>query len=159
MSRPALGLTRLSVSVRIGRSCPLVEVTRHEVGRSFPSSVWGQGWVKVCLYSPVMPSRRGQEQFLFDGICFYVRVLTSCVEGPLRCQARYGKAASLKLSVSLHDDYYYYYYYYYLFFCGSSKGFESSLCELHEVAFSRCKCSDLSLRGQVQDNLETRSVS
>jgi hypothetical protein len=59
---------------------------------------------------------------LLDGPYLFLRAgIMSCVEVALRGQARYGKAAFLKLSVSLHEDYYYYYY----FFCRGSKGFVS----------------------------------
>jgi len=41
-----------------------------------------------------MPSRLAQEQFLLDGPYLFLRAgVTSCVDGALRGQARYGKAA------------------------------------------------------------------
>lgn len=50
--------------------------------------------MKVYLYSPIMPSRLAQEQFLLDGPYLFLRAgVTSCVDGALRGQARYGKAA------------------------------------------------------------------
>lgn len=64
--------------------------------------------MKVYLYSPFMPSRRGQEQFLLDGPCLFLRAgVISCVEVALRGQARYGKAAFLKLLVALHGDFFF----------------------------------------------------
>jgi hypothetical protein len=44
---------------------------------------------------------------LLDGPYLFLRAgVISCVEVALRSQARYGKAAFLKLLVALHEDYY-----------------------------------------------------
>jgi hypothetical protein len=105
-------------SVHIGRSCPRFEATRRKVGCLFPSGAWGQEWVKVYLYSPFMPSRRKQEQLLFDGPYFFLRAgVISCVEVKHVTEQQHSWSCKLHfLKIII------------FFFYGASKGFVKFSC-------------------------------
>jgi hypothetical protein len=106
-----------------------------------------------CTFTPPIHLQGvDRDNFSFNGPCLVLRSgIVLCAEVAVCGQARYGREAFLKLSVSLHENY---------FFHGAHK----ALVSLHVRAAQRCifpvrVFSELSLLHHVLNGLETRPVS
>ena len=106
-SRPAMGPTQLPIHWMSGAL--ILRLKQHDlkVDHSPPCAEVKNEW-RYTFTPPIHLQGVDRDNFSFNGPCLVLRSgIVLCAEVAVCGQARYGREAFLKLSVSLHENYFF----------------------------------------------------